>query len=117
MRVDGSYEVVNVAWPVMSEELDDDLHEYGFYEVFAAAEQLWAIDVGLVEPVVDFTVAQSINTLIRVQSIPMGILADSFSMRLKRDIYSELAREYGISRNDAKLAVMGYGYSLKEAKK
>lgn len=42
------------AWPMMSPELDADLHEYGCMEVFGAAEQLWAMQVGLAEKVPDF---------------------------------------------------------------
>ena len=54
IQVDGSYEVIRVAWPAMSGELAEDLKAYGFYEQFAAAEQLWAIEAGLAEPVEDF---------------------------------------------------------------
>ena len=54
VEVDGDWYEKRRANPWMSEALIRDLQEYGFYEIFAAAEQLWAIEVGLAEKIKDW---------------------------------------------------------------
>ena len=42
---------------LLHDDLIRDLENYGFYEAFCAAEQIWAMSVGLVPPVKDFYLA------------------------------------------------------------